>query len=181
MPTPNLIRTRIAPSPTGFLHLGTARTALYSWAYPRVAAFGVIERDTLRIGNQPAGCFANAVADNAVIDLRQLGCKTSILGPDLSRYVGQLTIENPAGEGLSYDWTYTDYDANGTASPRSGTARTATSSVELDRFLYAGLSGAPASAFRCTVDVRVNAPEPSRSKSFRVWSGQCINREVGPR
>jgi glutamyl-tRNA synthetase len=29
------IRTRIAPSPTGFLHLGTARTALYSWAYAR--------------------------------------------------------------------------------------------------------------------------------------------------
>ncbi|RYF32600.1 MAG: glutamate--tRNA ligase, partial [Comamonadaceae bacterium] len=27
--------TRIAPSPTGFLHLGTARTALYSWAYAR--------------------------------------------------------------------------------------------------------------------------------------------------
>jgi len=30
-----VIRTRIAPSPTGFLHLGTARTALYSWAYAR--------------------------------------------------------------------------------------------------------------------------------------------------
>jgi glutamyl-tRNA synthetase len=29
------IRTRIAPSPTGFLHLGTARTALYSWAYAK--------------------------------------------------------------------------------------------------------------------------------------------------
>ena len=30
-----IVRTRIAPSPTGFLHLGTARTALYSWAYAR--------------------------------------------------------------------------------------------------------------------------------------------------
>jgi len=29
------IRTRIAPSPTGYLHLGTARTALYSWAFAR--------------------------------------------------------------------------------------------------------------------------------------------------
>lgn len=29
------IRTRIAPSPTGFLHLGTARTALYSWGFAR--------------------------------------------------------------------------------------------------------------------------------------------------
>jgi glutamyl-tRNA synthetase len=29
------VRTRIAPSPTGFLHLGTARTALYAWAFAR--------------------------------------------------------------------------------------------------------------------------------------------------
>ena len=29
------IRTRFAPSPTGYLHLGSARTALYSWAYAR--------------------------------------------------------------------------------------------------------------------------------------------------
>lgn len=33
--TQRKIRTRIAPSPTGFLHLGTARTALFSWAYAR--------------------------------------------------------------------------------------------------------------------------------------------------
>ena len=35
MTTGTAVRTRIAPSPTGFLHLGTARTALYSWAYAR--------------------------------------------------------------------------------------------------------------------------------------------------
>ncbi len=29
------IRTRFAPSPTGYLHLGGARTALYSWAFAR--------------------------------------------------------------------------------------------------------------------------------------------------
>mgnify|MGYP003376392705 CR=1 FL=1 len=29
------IRTRIAPSPTGMMHLGTARTAIYCWAYAR--------------------------------------------------------------------------------------------------------------------------------------------------
>ena len=33
--TARRVRTRIAPSPTGFLHLGTARTALFSWAYAR--------------------------------------------------------------------------------------------------------------------------------------------------
>ena len=35
VPVSGSVRTRIAPSPTGFLHLGTARTALYSWAYAR--------------------------------------------------------------------------------------------------------------------------------------------------
>ncbi len=33
MTTP--VRTRFAPSPTGFLHVGGARTALYSWAFAR--------------------------------------------------------------------------------------------------------------------------------------------------
>ena len=30
-----MIRTRFAPSPTGYLHLGGARTALFNWAYAR--------------------------------------------------------------------------------------------------------------------------------------------------
>ena len=29
------IRTRFAPSPTGYLHLGGVRTALFSWAYAK--------------------------------------------------------------------------------------------------------------------------------------------------
>ena len=29
------VRTRFAPSPTGFLHIGGARTALFSWAYAK--------------------------------------------------------------------------------------------------------------------------------------------------
>jgi glutamyl-tRNA synthetase len=32
---PSGVRTRFAPSPTGFLHLGGARTALFSWAFAR--------------------------------------------------------------------------------------------------------------------------------------------------
>lgn len=30
-----IVRTRFAPSPTGFLHIGGARTALFSWAYAK--------------------------------------------------------------------------------------------------------------------------------------------------
>lgn len=33
--TQNIVRVRFAPSPTGFLHLGSARTALFNWLYAR--------------------------------------------------------------------------------------------------------------------------------------------------
>ena len=29
------IKTRFAPSPTGYLHIGGVRTALFSWAFAR--------------------------------------------------------------------------------------------------------------------------------------------------
>lgn len=38
------VRTRFAPSPTGFLHIGGARTALFSWAYARKNHGGFILR-----------------------------------------------------------------------------------------------------------------------------------------
>ena len=30
-----MVTVRFAPSPTGFLHLGSARTALFNWLYAR--------------------------------------------------------------------------------------------------------------------------------------------------
>ena len=34
---PNVkVRTRFAPSPTGYLHVGGARTALYSWLFANI-------------------------------------------------------------------------------------------------------------------------------------------------
>src|SRR5262245_29226070 len=35
MPKPELIRTRFAPSPSGHLHVGGARTALFCWVYAK--------------------------------------------------------------------------------------------------------------------------------------------------
>ena len=34
-PSEKPVVTRIAPSPTGFMHIGTARTALFNWLYAR--------------------------------------------------------------------------------------------------------------------------------------------------
>jgi glutamyl-tRNA synthetase len=31
----SLVRTRFAPSPTGFIHLGNIRSALYPWAFAK--------------------------------------------------------------------------------------------------------------------------------------------------
>jgi len=42
-----MVKTRFAPSPTGFLHVGGARTALYSWLYARKA--GADAKFVLRI------------------------------------------------------------------------------------------------------------------------------------
>ena len=32
---PSTVRTRFAPSPTGYLHIGGARTALFNWLYAK--------------------------------------------------------------------------------------------------------------------------------------------------
>ena len=63
------IRTRFAPSPTGFLHIGGARTALYNWAWTRRMGGTFVLRieDTDRARSTPE-------AEAAVIDgLRWLG------------------------------------------------------------------------------------------------------------
>ena len=63
------IRTRFAPSPTGFLHLGSARTALYNWAFARQVGGRFLLRieDTDR--ERSSAEFVHAVLDG----LRWLG------------------------------------------------------------------------------------------------------------
>ncbi|MBL8327286.1 MAG: glutamate--tRNA ligase [Rubrivivax sp.] len=63
------VRTRIAPSPTGFLHLGTARTALYSWAYARHHG----GRFVLRIEDTDVARSTQDSVDQILASLRWLG------------------------------------------------------------------------------------------------------------
>jgi hypothetical protein len=147
--------------------------------YPRITSFGVYSRDYLRIGGQIAGCQNNAVANNAVIDLRQLGCvPLGVNVPERSLHFSQVGIENPAAEALSYDWTYTDYYPLAGTAPRTLSARTTTPSYDLNGFLFGSAGSNGVSTHNCTIDVRVNAPVASRSKTLRVWTGRCVNQDA---
>lgn len=61
------IRTRIAPSPTGFLHLGTARTALFSWAFAQHhKALGIDAQFILRIEDTDEARSTQAAVDQII-------------------------------------------------------------------------------------------------------------------
>jgi glutamyl-tRNA synthetase len=63
------VRTRIAPSPTGFLHLGTARTALFSWAFARHFGGSFI----LRIEDTDVARSTQEAVDQIIAAMRWLG------------------------------------------------------------------------------------------------------------
>jgi glutamyl/glutaminyl-tRNA synthetase len=65
----NPVRTRFAPSPTGFLHVGTARTALYSYLFARRHGGAFV----LRIEDTDAERNVAASAEGIVEGLRWLG------------------------------------------------------------------------------------------------------------
>lgn len=68
-PAPSPIRTRFAPSPTGYLHVGSARTALFNWLFTRSVGGTFILRieDTDLARNQPE------VVDNLLEVMTWLG------------------------------------------------------------------------------------------------------------
>jgi glutamyl-tRNA synthetase len=66
MPAP---RVRFAPSPTGYLHVGGARTALFNWLYARHSG-GVF---VLRIEDTDAERSSDAMVDGILDGLRWLG------------------------------------------------------------------------------------------------------------
>jgi glutamyl-tRNA synthetase len=68
MPT-SPIRTRFAPSPTGFIHLGNIRSALYPWAFAR-ASGGVF---VLRIEDTDVERSSQAAVDVIIEGMRWLG------------------------------------------------------------------------------------------------------------
>ncbi|MDB5892215.1 MAG: glutamyl-tRNA synthetase [Polaromonas sp.] len=62
-------RTRFAPSPTGFIHLGNIRSALYPWAFARSTGGDYI----LRIEDTDVGRSTQAAVDVIIEGMRWLG------------------------------------------------------------------------------------------------------------
>ena len=69
MDTTTLPRVRFAPSPTGLLHVGNARTALYNWLFARRLG----GRFLLRIEDTDLERSETRFEDQLIADLRWLG------------------------------------------------------------------------------------------------------------
>jgi glutamyl-tRNA synthetase len=94
------VRTRIAPSPTGFLHLGTARTALFSWAFARHHGGEFV----LRIEDTDVARSTQASVQQILDSMRWLGLDCDE-GPiyqmqRLDRY--RAVVERMLAEGTAY-------------------------------------------------------------------------------
>ncbi|MBN8218389.1 MAG: glutamate--tRNA ligase [Spirochaetes bacterium] len=108
------VRVRFAPSPTGTLHIGNARTALFNWLYARSLGGKFILRieDTDQVRSTPE-------ATQAVLDsMRWLGIDwdegPECGGPHAPYFQAQrldlyrAQLENLAGQGLAYRCFCTD-------------------------------------------------------------------------
>jgi nondiscriminating glutamyl-tRNA synthetase len=73
-----MIRVRFAPSPTGKLHLGSARTALFNWLFAR----GQEEVMVLRVEDTDPARSSRELEESILDDLRWLGLDWDE-GPDL--------------------------------------------------------------------------------------------------
>ncbi len=101
MTTPSIV-TRFAPSPTGLLHVGGARTALFSWAYARGRGGTFI----LRLEDTDQKRSSEAAAEQIIEDLRWLGLNWD--NPVISRQSQRLArydqvIDDLKSRGLAYD------------------------------------------------------------------------------
>jgi glutamyl/glutaminyl-tRNA synthetase len=66
MVSPSGIRVRIAPSPTGYLHVGTARTAIFNYLFARHEGgkflLRIEDADTERSNNGKPACSEQLIA-----------------------------------------------------------------------------------------------------------------------
>ena len=91
------VRTRCAPSPTGYMHVGNLRTALYTWLIARRAGGKFI----LRIEDTDQGRLVEGATDIIYNTLRATGL-TWDEGPDIGGPVGPYVQSERMGMFKSY-------------------------------------------------------------------------------
>ncbi|MBP5166699.1 MAG: glutamate--tRNA ligase [Oscillospiraceae bacterium] len=91
------VRTRFAPSPTGYMHVGGVRTALYTWLIARKAGGTFI----LRIEDTDQGRFVEGATEIIYSSLRDAGL-TWDEGPDVGGPVGPYIQTERKGLYLPY-------------------------------------------------------------------------------
>lgn len=134
--------------------------------YPRVT-----DPRVFAILSHELGCYNSNRAIGSTIDLRQFGCTLNYLEPVPVRHHATVSVENPSGEALTYDWRLmVRLDHEGAQwqvyHSRIGSTSASYPLRDLDRVT-------PRTA-DCYVTVTVNAPQANRSKQLTVWTGRCI-------
>ena len=89
------VRVRFAPSPTGKLHIGGARTAIYNWAFARAMggtfvlriSVHVRQQGTIFVGEEVVGAATNVVGTHALgaVGYRRLFAAEQALIEELRR------------------------------------------------------------------------------------------------
>src|SRR3954465_598947 len=101
--TTDTVVTRFAPSPTGYLHIGGARTALYSWLLAR--HHGADGRYLLRIEDTDAARSTEQAAAQLQEDLRWLGLQwdnDQLIYQSKRQHVYNAIIEDLISRDLAY-------------------------------------------------------------------------------
>lgn len=116
-------RTRLAPSPTGALHLGNARTFLVTWALARQRGWRIV----LRIEDLDGPRNKSGASESAIRTLEWLGIDWDE-GPtyqsrDLSPYVS--AMDALARAGMAYPSDHTRSDLEAASAPQEGAHETA--------------------------------------------------------
>ena len=135
--------------------------------FPKIVSSGVYSRE-FTTGGQLNFCGSKAVPGGNTIDLRLKGCNFLISQPTPQRYFGNVEVENPSSEILTYDWNLYASNNQGESKLYGDTASSSTS-FNLYPFKNEGLV-----TNNCRITLKVNAPDPKRSKGpFTVWTGRC--------
>lgn len=133
--------------------------------YPKITAVSVNSRED-KISGVDKFCVVKTVSDGTTIDLTQKGCVITPGDPLPDRYFAGVAVDNPTAEPITYDWALTVFP-QGVKKVLYTSPSNSSNLFELPPYGNAYLTTSA-----CHVMLRVNAPDPVRSKNWS-WVGTC--------